>query len=264
MKTYFSMLLLFAISIAVVKAQEKQKDTLFFSIDKYYTISPTITPRTSKQTYAEQVKTEKKQMKHTKTNGYVYFIGNGSLIKGLKPKKIMSLKDYIENRKFYFDGTHNKIIDRQKLEDSLINKYNFFFVKGDKFIESSNFSYLSYYPIRKEKSTVYNNIKDTLFFKLDNDYVYESTNDSEGYWFKDNNGSNDGTFFFKKGKTEKDVKLNTNEILSFEKFVHNLKFNDKRKDNKLMDLLSNYILFLVKDKDTISEYIRVYPSIVIE
>jgi hypothetical protein len=36
--------------------------------------------------------------------------------KRAKAKKI-SIKDYIENRKFYCDGKHNQIIDKWKLKD---------------------------------------------------------------------------------------------------------------------------------------------------
>ena len=53
----------------VLVAQEK--DSLFFDIDKYYTISPTITPNLHLQTYPELVEAEKKQILQTKTNGYV-------------------------------------------------------------------------------------------------------------------------------------------------------------------------------------------------
>lgn len=46
---YFISCIIF-FSIAVLKAQDSKKDTLFFSVDKYYTISPTITPNLSNQT----------------------------------------------------------------------------------------------------------------------------------------------------------------------------------------------------------------------
>jgi hypothetical protein len=36
-----------------------------------------------------------------------FFVGDGYLTKGLKPKK-SSIKDYIENRKFYLDGKYNQ------------------------------------------------------------------------------------------------------------------------------------------------------------
>jgi hypothetical protein len=39
--------------------------------------------------------------------------------KRAKAKKILSIKDYIENRKFYCDGKHNQIIDKWKLKESI-------------------------------------------------------------------------------------------------------------------------------------------------
>jgi hypothetical protein len=44
----------------------------------------------------------------------IFFVGDGYLTKGLK--KILSIKDYIENRKFYLDGKYNRIIDEWKLK----------------------------------------------------------------------------------------------------------------------------------------------------
>lgn len=69
------------------QAQEKVKDTIYFSIDKYYTISPTITANMGDETYSEWLKTTEEYMKRTKTNGNIFFIGDGYLIKNLKPKK---------------------------------------------------------------------------------------------------------------------------------------------------------------------------------
>ncbi|WP_166921502.1 hypothetical protein [Flavobacterium poyangense] len=267
MKTHILFFLISFFSALNIKAQTKG-DTLFFSIDKYYTISPTITPNPSKQIYAEQVKAERKQMKHTKTNGYVYFIGNGSLIKGLQPKKIMSLKNYIENRKFYFDGTHNKIVDRQKLEDSLTNKYEIFFVKGDKFIKPRHLEYTSYYPTRdKNWNVIDNRVKDTLFFKLDNQYLYESEVTTNWYLIKDS--SKNEYFCLKGGEKVQDLK--PGKILSFKEFVQSSRFykkekkeREKLKDNELADFLSNYIVFLVKDIDNKTEFIPADSTIITE
>jgi hypothetical protein len=85
--------------------------------------------------------------------------------KGLKPKKILSIKDYIENRKFYCDGKHNQIIDKWKLKEFFIDKYVIFFVNGNEFIQPRHLEYNSY-PIGKGENAVNNKVKDTLFFKL--------------------------------------------------------------------------------------------------
>lgn len=266
MKSHITFTLILLCFIVNLIAQEKTKDTLFFSIDKYYTISPTISPNISNQTYEQQMKSEKEQIMHTKTNGYVFFIGNGYLTKGLKPKKILSIKDYLENRKFYFDGVYNKIIDKRKLEDSLINKYKIYFVNGDEFIEPRYFKYNSYYPIGKGENAITNKIKDTLFFKLDNEYVYKSKNGSKDYLLKDSSRIFDGTFFFNKAQRVSD--LNPKKVLSLKEFVQSSRFYDNNKQTKindyeLMEYLSQYVIFLVSENKK-TEYIQVEPSCVIE
>jgi hypothetical protein len=269
MKKHISLLLLTFFSIAVLKAQEKKKDALFFSIDKYYTISPTIIPNLSKQSYSEHEIVKKQQMNHTKTNGYVFFVGNGFLTKDLKPKKILSIKKYIENRKFYFDGKHNQIIDKWKLKDSLTEKYTIYFINGNEFIQPRYIEYYSYYPIGKGENAVNNKIKDTLFFELDNSYVYQSKTVNKEYFIKDSSGSNNGTFFFQEIQAKNNQKIKPEEILSLENFVRSSKFFDKNKQRKLNDdnlahFFSNYVVFLVEDNLDTTKYIQVKSSIMIE
>lgn len=262
MKTHISLLLLTFFSIAVIKAQERKKDTLFFDIDKYYTISPTIIPNLSNQTYSERLERKKQQMNHTQTNGYIFFVGDGILTKGLKPKKILSIKDYIENRKFYLDGQYNQIIDKWKLKDSLTDKYILYFVNEDEFIRPRDLEYFSYYPIREGKKVINNKIKDTLFFKLDNDYVYESKITSGSYLIEDSKGSE--IIFFKKMKTIYGLK--PKKILHLKEFVRHSKFFDENKFVKLdyfglSQYLNNYEVFLIKNNN--NEYLHVNPAVVI-
>jgi hypothetical protein len=257
------------LTIASISSYAQAKDTLFFKIDKQYTISPTITPNLSNRTYTEYVKVARQQKLQTKTNGYIYFVGNGHLTKGLKPRKILSIKDYIENRKFYHDGKHNQIIDNWKLKDSLTDKFVIFFVNGDEFIQPRHLEYHSYYPIRQDEKIINNPIKDTLYFKLDFDYIYPSKFKTNEYWFRDSSGSSYGTFFLKKIVTKQDETNNEIEISDFEEFVHNSRFYDKSKtqklqDQNLADSLSNYVLFLVKSTDRKNEYIQVTTVMVIE
>lgn len=262
------LLIIFFFLVTFLKAQEKDKDTLFFNLDKYYTISPTITPNLINKNYLEIVELQKKLMEHTKTNGYIYFIGDGILTKGLKPKKILSIKDYIENRKFYLDGKYNKIVDEGKLSDSLIDKYKIFFVNGDEFISPRLIKYNSYYPLREGDKNIMNKIKDTLFFKLDNDYVYKSKDAykskyiSIDYLIKDN--STDEVFFFKELETVKMLK--PNEVLSLKNFIQSSRFYDENKSHKLsemylMKFMADYVIYLVNNKN---EYLKVEPSVVIE
>jgi hypothetical protein len=72
--------------------------------------------------------------------------------KRAKAKKILSIKDYIENRKFYCDGKHNQIIDKWKLKEFLIDKYVIFFVNGNEFIQPRHLEYNFIIQLVKEKT----------------------------------------------------------------------------------------------------------------
>ncbi|MEO8237607.1 MAG: hypothetical protein ABI793_03395 [Flavobacterium sp.] len=266
MKTRFFLIILFCPFVAL-KAQEKAKDTLFFSVDKYYTISPTLIPNFLKKVaFPEIIDFKKELMSHTKTNGHIYFIGDGFLTKGLKPKKILSIKEYVENRKFYLDGEYNKIVDEGKLRDSLTNKYTIFFVNGDEFISPRVLEYYSYYPIREGDNFIQNKIKDTLYFTLDNEYVYKPKNRPDGiadyYLIKDS--SSDEVFYFKELETVNFLK--PKKILSLKEFVRSSRFYDKNQTHKLsevyfMKFLMDYVIYLVDDKN---KFIKVAPLTVME
>lgn len=267
MKTGILYLLLSFFSITMIKAQEKQKDTLFFSIDKYYTISPTIIPNLSNQTYSERIELDKQRMIKTKTNGYVYFVGDGFLTKGLKPKKILSIKEYIENRQFYHDGKYNKIIDKWKLKDSLTDKYTLFFVNGDEFIRPRHLVYNSYYPIREGEKLISNKIKDTLFFNYDINYINTHIEIPNHYYLYDSSGINHGTFFFEEINVINN--LNPKEILNLKNFIHTSRFYDESKKEKLKDdelayFFSNYVVFLAKKDNKKTRYIEAQPRFAIE
>jgi hypothetical protein len=267
MKKYTSLLLLTFFSIAILKAQERPKDTLFFNIDKYYTISPTIIPNLSKQTYLERVVIEKQQMNHTRTNGYIFFVGDGFLTKGLQPKKILSIKEYIENRKFYFDGKYNKIIDKRKLKDLLTDKYIIYFVNGNEFIQPRYLEYCSYYPIGKGENAINNKVKDTLFFKLDNKYIYQSKYEPKTYLLKESHDVTSGGFYFETIQTINN--LERKEILSLEKFVRSSKSYNETKtekidDYKLWEYFNNYVVVLVEEVLGEKNYIQVKSGYAIE
>ena len=190
-----------------------------------------------------------------------FFVGDGYLTKGLKPKKILSIKDYIENRNFYFDGKYNRIIDKWKLKDSLTDKYIIYFVNGNEFIQPRYLEYHSYYPIGKGENTITNKIKDTLFFKLDNDYVYESTITPGSYLIKDSKGSE--IILFEKVKTI--FGLKPKKVLHLKEFLRHSKFFDENKFVKLdyfglTQYLNSYEVFLIKHSN---EYLHVNTTTVI-
>ncbi|WP_166921498.1 hypothetical protein [Flavobacterium poyangense] len=262
MKIHFIFTLQLILFICYSEAQEKEKDTLFFGIDKYYTISPTITPNTYNKTYLEKVEAEREQIKHTTTNGYITFIGNGYLITDLKTKKILSIKNYIENRKFYYEGVYNQIVDNTKLKDSLTDKYEIFFVNGNEFIKPRHLEYTSYYPTRdKDWNVIDNRIKDTLFFKLDNEYIREPEGDQKWYFLKDSNKSD--PFLFIEEKIIHGLK--PKKILLLEEYIKSSKFYDKIKTTSLKDhyfatFLSNYVVILVRENKQKTEFIEVYAG----
>lgn len=231
-------------------AQEKTKDTLFFGTDRFYTVSPTLNPELLHQTYAELEETHKEQLKQTGTNGYIYFTGKVNPAIPLKSHKVLSIKDYIENRKFYFDGIHNKIIDKWKLEDSLTKKYKILFVNGGEIIESDVVNYSSYYPIGKGDDAIVNTVKDTLFFRLDTPYIQTFPEIPNHFYISDSKGSN-GSFYFSKVKVYKNLK--SKEVKSLQKFVRASRFYDKNKaaklnDYRLWEYFNNYVVFLVNEK----------------
>lgn len=262
MKKYIALSLLCILCISNLQSQIK-KDTLFFNVDKYYTISPTITPYSQNETYGERLKILKKQMEQTKTNGYVLFIGNGYLIKDLKPKRIHSLKDFIENRKFYHDGKYNQIVDKWKLKDSLTDKYTIFFINDNNFIQPRHLEYNSYYPLRDDdKGIIHNSIKDTLFFKLDNDYIYKSKVYPNRYLLKENNSTQYVIF------TQQEIikAIKGDKPVSLKEFAHSSRFYNKDtkrlNEDDLAELLNDYVVFLVNDDK--SKYIKVCASIMTE
>lgn len=267
-KLIIIILITFFIFISV-NAQEKAKDTLYFSVDKYYTISPTITPNLHKQKYSEWITATNEQINHTNTNGYIYFVGNGFLTSTLRPKKILSIKQYIENRKFYFDGKHNNLVDNYKLQDSLFNKYVIYFVKDKEFIQPRHLEYKSYFPRRNEISDWIinsNEKKDTLYFNLDNTNLYTSKFDKTAFLIK--NGGNEGSGMLYFQRIENQIPLNHPIVLDFEKYIRQSKFfnkNDKTLDTRnLGSFLSNYVLFIVDKKKDNYDYIQVKTMFVIE
>ncbi|SHG56572.1 hypothetical protein [Flavobacterium defluvii] len=250
-------------------AQVKEKDTLFFNLDKYYTISSSIELKQSNEKYTQKLAFQKMQFRQTNTDGYIYFTADSLPQKEIKPKKILSIKDYIENKKFYYDGNHNKIVDKWKLKDSLTDKYVIFFVNGNELIKSKNLEYISYYPIQKDLKIVENRRKDTLFFKLDNKYIYEPEHCTpKRYLLKDGGKSKTGTFFFEEFDVQTRPRFKSKKILDLESFVHSSRFYNSElniiEDRNLSDFFSNYVVFLFRDTDNKDDYIQIKSYSTIE
>ncbi|MGZ9677587.1 hypothetical protein [Flavobacterium sp. GNP001] len=179
------------------------------------------------------------------------------------------MKEYIENRKFYYDGRHNNLVDNYKLQDSLFNKYVIYFVNDNEFIQPRYLEYKSYYPRRNKKGDWIanpNEKKDTLYFNLDNEYVYPSKYNKTAFLIQDCISLGGGTFCFEQKQTIKDIKPLT--ILDLKKYIRSSIFYDSRKQllssYPLMHFLSNYVLFFVTKKENDCDYIQVQPMYVIE
>ena len=259
---------IFALAIACpLSSFGQNKDTLFFAIDSNYTISPTVTANMHNLTYSKYVEKIKKQKELTQTNGYIYFIGNGISMKGLRPKKIHSIKEYIENRKFYYDGKYNEIINKWKLQDSLTNKFIILFVNGEEFIQPRILEYKSYFPIIEKENRIFNNNKDTLFFKLENETLYESKHEAKKIYLNRYHYKGDEVFYFKKNKEIKNIKIKKTK--SFNKIVKSSQFYSKHNKMNLnvyglIEYLSNYVIILVNSNNKKTEYIQVVSGFEIE
>jgi hypothetical protein len=247
-----------------VNAQETIKDTLYFRMDENYIASPTITPVPLKpKTFLEILKRDKKRAEHTNTAGYVFFIGNGYLYEGSKPKEILSLKNYIENRDFYFDGDYNKRVDNGKLKEKLLDKYVVLFVNENYFIQPRYLTYKTYHSeidIQKKFEA-----KDTLYFNFSDSYL--KSNEGTPNLYSLNEKIDEGDFFFEK-LGNKNL-LEPKKILCLKEYLHSSRYYDNHKkmisNFDLSQYFQNYIIyFVIKENDGSIEYIEVRANSAIE
>lgn len=113
-------------------------------------------------------------------------------------------------------------------------------------------------------STAQEKLKDTLFFKLDGKYVFESEYDQNFYLLEDSSDIGRGTFLFEKIKVEKSK--HPREILCLKKYVQSSKYYNRHKtvklnDYKLWEHFVIYTIYLVKKNKITTEYIQVYPTV---
>ncbi|WP_264529282.1 hypothetical protein [Flavobacterium sp. N502540] len=107
--------------------------------------------------------------------------------------------------------------------------------------------------------------KDTLFFKLDNQYIYESKYSPKSYLLKDSDSNE--TFFFE--EIEMMNNLRPKKVLNIKKFVVSSAFYHKKRKVKLSayglwEYLNGYVVVLVKDDNENKKYIKVKPNIQLE
>ncbi|MEA1784560.1 hypothetical protein U1E44_00510 [Arenibacter sp. GZD96] len=109
--------------------------------------------------------------------------------------------------------------------------------------------------------------RDTLYFNLEGEYIYESIYVPNTFLLMDSNDIGSGTFFFE--KEESVYGLSPKKPISLKKYVRSSNFYDKRKGRKLYDEglfhhFEQFVIFLVLDIDGTKEYIRVAPGWAIE
>ena len=232
-----------------LNAQNK-KDTLYFQLDKDYMVNGDefkhLSPsQFNKMRYAYASKTE--------TNGYFYYIV-GEEFENLNTEKAVSLKEYIENRTFYIDGEHNRIIDKWKLRELFFDRFIIFFVEGNTSYLPRHIQYNMYYPYGKGHESIDPRVKDTLFFSYDSTYI--STNMYNPGIFTIADSSADGSFYFD-DLGNVDI-ARPDFLLSLKKYIRKSRFycdKDYCKrnllDQELSDYLRNYIVLLFNEDECI-------------
>lgn len=109
--------------------------------------------------------------------------------------------------------------------------------------------------------------KDTLYFKLDGKYIFESKYDKNFYLLEDSSDVDRGTFLFQIIGTES--RKNPKEVFCLKNYVRSSKHYDKHKKIKLNDYrlwedLNNYTIYLVRKGENEVEYIQVIATVQIE
>ncbi|MEA1784557.1 hypothetical protein U1E44_00495 [Arenibacter sp. GZD96] len=229
----------------VVNGQAISKDTLFFWYDEIYTIDG---EKSEGIPWIEFSESRIRDMSRSDTNGYVYFLKD-TIIHDLRPKEILSFKDYLENRRFYYDGKYNTIVDPWKMDNLLLKKHIIFIVKGKEFIKPHFIEYNSYYPVGKGDEAIDPRLKDTLYFKLDSGYLKKSFEDGNKYFFQDI--YSDQMFYFRENRLFQDLKPGKTEsffeYLRIPKLRYGNSIYGSLNDYRLWKHFKNYIIFLVGD-----------------
>jgi len=109
--------------------------------------------------------------------------------------------------------------------------------------------------------------KDTLYFKLDGEYVNQSLYVPNSYLLEDTIGHHSGIFYFQ--ATDTLFYLKPKKVLCLKEFVRSSKFYNKHNTKKLDDYrlweyLDRYQVFLIKEDENKTYYLDVYASFVIE
>jgi hypothetical protein len=106
--------------------------------------------------------------------------------------------------------------------------------------------------------------KDTLYFKIDNSYLFENKNIPKTFFIEDGNGHTE--FCFQEAEILFDLK--PIRVLDLKYFIRNSKFFINQEKTALdikglIDFMKNYEIILIRESDKKTEYIKVNVSIMI-
>jgi len=249
-------LILFFLSTNIF-SQKTKKDSIYFFFDENYTINSSITNKLIYPKYKEMIKSK---IDLTNTNGYIHFFEEEQ-ITGVIPKKILKIKDYIENDAFYFDGKYNKIVDNWKVKKYLLDKYTIFLVKKNQIIKLKSLTYSSFYPLKRKNKYIDKRKKDTLVFKFD-PFLLKKTKSKTSDYFILKNNNRESTFGFIKYKEYKTIKIK--KTISLKKYLLTSRYYNKKNNkiykSELAMYLTNYIIFIKTKKCyyKVNPYFEVY------
>ncbi|WP_299121497.1 hypothetical protein [uncultured Tenacibaculum sp.] len=247
---------LLIISISCFSQSEK-KDTIFFKLDKNYTLFFKDYEKWLNLSY-KRFERELLKKHVNNTHGYFMFKKLDTLY-NLSAKKIYDLKNYVENREFYYPGKYSKIMNIQFLKEKLFNKYKVFIVTKKEFIEIrqspyENF-YHSFYPIKYENKNKYKPlIKDSLFFNYTDKLLSKKWKNpvSKEFSYQIKGNKNEGVVYFLELKIYNNI--NPKKASSLKKIIQisGIHFEKNKFDGwELSKYLSNYEIFIINNEKLI-------------
>ena len=135
------------------------KDTLYFAWDEDYIL----TDRSNSAKKKLMLSNVQKNQRENGVEGYFYMIIDTVLTETTK-EPILNLQQEVERREYYFEGSYNKLVSRNKLETKLLKNHVLIFVQEDKLIIPKELYYSKYYPRRIDGIWTDKRVRDTLVF----------------------------------------------------------------------------------------------------
>lgn len=242
-------------------AQVQNKDTLYFNHDEKYILFSDLY-NSDNYSYKEFEQEVTENIKWTGTEGYFLFKIEDTLY-NLNPKKIHSLKGYVEQRKFYYPGKYSRTINRKILKKEVFNKYVILLVDNNHYIKirqhpHENF-YNSYYPIKfSSNQIITKSLRDTIYINYDKNILQRKKNPNEEEFFYLINGfaSKSTLTYF----SEKEIysNLEPTKIHNLQEIINEISeynANKRLRGSDIFDHFSKagYVIFIIKE----DKYVKV-------